>query len=121
MNMTASDQITTTAAGGVVGVARSLAGLIQEEAPRVEADGAITAATLNALHTAELFRLQVPTELGGAEADLLTALEVVEEVCRADGSAGWTLMAGMANMAIAGAYFDDEAVARIFADPRSVI
>ena len=120
MNVTTPEQV-TTAGGGVVRVARSLALLVEREAPRSEAQGAVTAETLAALHDADLFRLQVPAELGGAEADLLTALEVVEEVCRADGSAGWTLMAGMANMAIAGAFFGDEAVEKIFADPRSVI
>jgi indole-3-acetate monooxygenase len=120
MNVTTSEQI-TTAPADVVGLARSLAGLIEGEAAQSEAERAVTALTLDALHGADLFRLQVPAELGGAEADLLTALEVVEEVCRADGSAGWTLMAGMANMAIAGAFFDDQAVADIFSDPRAVI
>lgn len=119
MNVTTSEQI--TAPGDMVGTARALAGVIEGEAARSEAERAVTALTLDALHGADLFRLQVPAELGGAEADLLSALEVVEEVCRADGSAGWTLMAGMANMAIAGAFFDDEAVADIFADPRAVI
>jgi alkylation response protein AidB-like acyl-CoA dehydrogenase len=121
MNVTTSEHIGTPASVGLVEAARSLAGLVERDAPRAEAEGAITAETLDGLHSAGLFRLQVPAELGGAEADLLTALEVVEEVCRADGSAGWVLMAGMANMAIAGAFFGDEAVARIFADPRSVI
>jgi alkylation response protein AidB-like acyl-CoA dehydrogenase len=119
MNATTSEQIRTP--GDVVGTARSLAGLIEGEAARSEADRAVTTLTLDALHSANLFWLQVPAELGGEEADLLTALEVVEEVCRADGSAGWTLMAGMANMAIAGAFFEDAAVADIFADPRAVI
>jgi alkylation response protein AidB-like acyl-CoA dehydrogenase len=119
MHATTSEQITAPA--DVVGVARSLAGLIEGEAARSEADRAVTPVTLDALHGAGLFRLQVPAELGGSEADLLTALEVVEEVCRADGSAGWTLMAGMANMAIAGAFFADDAVADIFGDPRAVI
>jgi alkylation response protein AidB-like acyl-CoA dehydrogenase len=119
MNVTTSEQI--RASGDMVGLARSLAGLIEGEAAQSEAERAVTPPTLDALHQAGLFWLQVPAELGGSEADLLTALEVVEEVCRADGSAGWTLMAGMANMAIAGAFFSDEAVVDIFADPRSVI
>src|SRR5581483_4670325 len=104
---------------GPVALARSLAGVVEGQAGRAEADGAVTAPTLKVLHDTGLFRLQAPAELGGAEADLITALEVVEEVCRADGSAGWTLMAGMANMAITGAFFGDEAVAEIFGDPRS--
>ena len=40
----------------------------------------------------------------GEEADLPTVLEVYEEVCRADGSAGWTLLANATTSAFAGAY-----------------
>jgi alkylation response protein AidB-like acyl-CoA dehydrogenase len=120
MNVT-TPQCTTSSATGALDLARSVSGLIEADAARSEADRTVTAATLDALHGADLFRLQVPAELGGAEADLLTACAVVEEICRADGSAGWSLMAGMANMAIAGAFFSDEAVKEIFGDPRSVI
>jgi alkylation response protein AidB-like acyl-CoA dehydrogenase len=114
--------VTTSPTGrGLLALTRSLSTLLDEESPRAEADGAITAATVEAFHDAGLFRLQAPTEVGGHEADMITAVEVIEEACRADGSAGWALMAGMTNMAIAGAFFGDEAVEEIFSDPKAVI
>ena len=59
---------------------------------------------VDALHESGLFGLMVPKELGGEEADLPTVLEVYEEVCRADGSTGWTLLANATTSAFAGAY-----------------
>jgi indole-3-acetate monooxygenase len=43
---------------------------------------------------AGLFRLATPRSLGGAELPPATIVEVVEELCRADGSAGWTVLIG---------------------------
>ncbi|OLF13167.1 hypothetical protein BLA60_05695 [Actinophytocola xinjiangensis] len=41
-----------------------------------------------------LFGLALPRTLGGAECAPLTVVEVVEEIARADPSAGWTLLIG---------------------------
>jgi len=41
-----------------------------------------------------LFRLATPRALGGQELDPATVVETLEELCRADGSAGWTIMIG---------------------------
>src|SRR5690606_29962762 len=40
------------------------------------------------------FRLLLPTSHGGQGADLLSALEVLETLARADASVGWTVMIG---------------------------
>jgi alkylation response protein AidB-like acyl-CoA dehydrogenase len=74
----------------------------------------------NVLHEAGLYWLQVPSCLGGSEADAVTAFEVLEEVSYADGSTGWNLLAGTTTLALAGAFLGDEAVAEIFADRRAV-
>jgi len=43
---------------------------------------------------AGLFRLATPHTLGGLELPPSTIVEIGEELCRADGSAGWTIMLG---------------------------
>jgi indole-3-acetate monooxygenase len=41
-----------------------------------------------------LFRLNLPKSLGGLELDPATTAEIFEEISRADGSAGWTVVIG---------------------------
>ena len=94
--------------------ARGLADLIGDEAARSEADATLSPAVVDAFHASGLFGLMVPKELGGAEADLPTVVAVYEEVCRADGSAGWTLLANATTSAFAGAYTGPAAVAAMF-------
>jgi alkylation response protein AidB-like acyl-CoA dehydrogenase len=94
--------------------ARALAPLLEENAARAEELRTLPPETVRALADAGLFRFGLPGELGGEDADLRTAIEVWEEVSRADGSTGWTLMANGSGSAAAAAYLSDEAVAKIF-------
>ena len=43
---------------------------------------------------AGLFRLNLPRLLGGYELDPAATVEIFEEISRADGSAGWTIVIG---------------------------
>jgi alkylation response protein AidB-like acyl-CoA dehydrogenase len=92
----------------------SLADLIDSQAEASDQGGTMTPPVVNALREAELFWLLVPKEAGGPEVDIITALDVWEEVSRADASAGWSLMANAAATAIAAAYCSDEAVEVMF-------
>jgi len=94
--------------------AQGLSDLIGAEAPRSEADATLSPLVVEAFHEAGLFGLMVPKELGGQEADLPTVLEVYEAVSRADGSAGWTLLANATTSAFAGAYTGPTAIAAMF-------
>jgi len=94
--------------------AQGLADLIGEEAERSEADATLSPVVVEAFHETGLFGLMVPKELGGEEADLPTVISVYEEVCRADGSAGWSLLANATTSAFAGAYTGPTAVAAMF-------
>ena len=102
-------------------IARSLTPLIESEADAAEAAGRMTPRVVDALTAAGLFALMVPSSMGGAEADILTALEVLEEVCRADGSTGWSLLANVTSTAFAASYCSDEAVKEMFGGDRPAV
>ncbi len=67
-------------------------------AEEAEATGTLPAATVDALYESGLLALKLPQVMGGAEADLLTQLEVLEAVAHIDASAGWCLMIGAASL-----------------------
>lgn len=94
--------------------ARALAPLIESHAARAEELRTLPPESVRALAGAGLFRFGLPGELGGEDADFSTAIEVWEVIARADGSAGWTLMANGSGSAAAAAFLSDEAVAKIF-------
>jgi alkylation response protein AidB-like acyl-CoA dehydrogenase len=101
--------------------ARGLAELIVAEADRSERDATLSPVVVDALHDSGLFGLMVPKELGGDEAELPTVIEVYEEVSRADGSTGWTLLANATTTAFAAAYTGPAAVEVMFGGPRTPV
>ena len=72
-------------------------------------------ASVDALYDSGLLRLKLPHALGGAEADLVTQLDVLEALCEIDASAGWCLMIGAASLGGVGAFLPDDAIEEIFA------
>ncbi len=74
---------------------------------------------IDAFHEAELFKTWLPKSRGGFELAQTTYTRVLEEVSRQDGSAGWTLMIGMANNSFAG-WLPEEGAAEIYG-PRTVV
>ena len=101
--------------------ARALAPMIQAHAEATEREGTMPAEIVAALRDAELFWTLLPTECGGLGADMVTGLEVIEEVTRADGSTGWSLMANMTGTALAGAFAGDDAAEAMFGNGRRAI
>lgn len=76
---------------------------------------------IEAFRQAGLFWITVPADLGGGGADVLTGLQCVEEMTRADGSIGWSLMANLGSVANAVGFLPEPAVARMFADGLPVV
>lgn len=95
----------------------ALCSVVEEHAGQSDAAGHLLDPVAHALLDSGAFGLMVPVSLGGAEVDPVTALDVMAEISRLDGSTGWNLMAVVTSTALAGAFLGDEAVAQIFADP----
>ena len=83
-------------------------------APEAEANATLPASTVDALYQSGIFALKLPEELGGAEADPVTQLEVIEAVSRIDPSAGWCVMIGATCVGLPGAFLPDDAIAIMF-------
>ncbi|HWL89436.1 MAG TPA: acyl-CoA dehydrogenase family protein [Polyangiaceae bacterium] len=72
--------------------ARRLVPLVLEHAAEAEAERRLPSVLAEAFNESGLFRLCVPRELGGLEADPGTVFDVVQELARADGSIAWVAM-----------------------------
>ena len=90
--------------------ARRLEPLLRESATEVEAARRLTKPVVDALRDSGVFRMSMPREWGGPEVDLLTQLQILETLSRADASAGWCAMIGSDSGYYAA--FLDDAVAR---------
>jgi alkylation response protein AidB-like acyl-CoA dehydrogenase len=106
--------------GGPLELARELAPLLEGHAPANEDGVTLAAPVVAALHDRGLFHLLVPAAFGGSEVTVQSAFQVFEEISRADGATGWSLMAGAIYLAVAAGYLPDEGARAVFADPRAV-
>jgi alkylation response protein AidB-like acyl-CoA dehydrogenase len=97
----------------LVARAQSLAPLIWASREQSERERQLPTSLVEAMAAADLFRMWVPRSLGGAEADIATALRVIEEVSRVDGSAGWNLAVGV-GQAVTSAYLPVEVAREVF-------
>ena len=78
-----------TTASDLLPAARALGPSLAERAERAETERTLPDDVVADLRDAGLFRLLTPTDLGGPEADVATASQVIAEVARHDGSAAW--------------------------------
>ena len=72
--------------------ARDLGPTLAERSERIEAHRTLPDDVVADLTDAGLFRLLTPADLGGPELDVATAIDVIAEVSRHDGAAGWCVM-----------------------------
>ncbi len=82
--------------------ARETAPAVRDYAEAIERDRKLPAALVTLLRDAGFFHALLPKDLGGQEADPVTAARVVEEVARGDGSAGWCVMLAAQSCGFAG-------------------
>jgi alkylation response protein AidB-like acyl-CoA dehydrogenase len=99
--------------------ARRAAAEIAPRAHEIEAARRLPPAVVDALVQAGVFKLLVARAYGGAEASLATLVAVLDELARADGSAGWCAMIGANSGLMCGFLSDD--VARAIYGPDDAI
>ena len=78
--------------------------------------GTLAPAAVEVMRDAGLFTLKLPEVLGGAEADPVTQIEVIEALSYIDASAGWCLMIGATAIGQPGAFTGDERSLRFSAE-----
>lgn len=74
--------------------------------------------SVDALTTHGLLAMKCPAVLGGAEADPLTQMEVIEGVAYTDPAAGWCVCIGNGAISLIGAFLPEAGAARVFSGAR---
>jgi alkylation response protein AidB-like acyl-CoA dehydrogenase len=92
--------------------------VLEAHAAEAEAIATLPKATVAALVDSGLFRLKLPSVLGGAEADPVLQMDVIEAVSRIDPSAGWCVMIGASAIGMPGAFLPDDVLGQVFANGR---
>jgi alkylation response protein AidB-like acyl-CoA dehydrogenase len=78
----------------ILEAARALAPEFRARAREAELERTMPSDLVHRAKAGGLFRLALPRVLGGLELDPLTIIDVIEEMSRADGSCGWTILIG---------------------------
>jgi indole-3-acetate monooxygenase len=119
----ASTRTVTASAGSdadVISRARTIAPLLRASAQRIEAERALPADVVAALHEARMFRLTLPRSLGGDELDLKALAQVMEVIAGADASVAWCMGQGL-GCASASAYLAPAVAQRLFGPADAVL
>jgi alkylation response protein AidB-like acyl-CoA dehydrogenase len=83
-------------------------------AAEAEAIGRLPPAVVKALDDSGLFAMKLPAELGGAEADPVTQIEVIEKMAYVEPSVGWCMFIGATSAGWPGAFLPEESLPRVF-------
>ncbi|NMO17365.1 hydroxylase [Pyxidicoccus fallax] len=84
--------MTSDAGAKLLHAVRELAPTLTARSAEIEKTGRLPEDLVTALRDVGCYRMFVPRSHGGLEVDLVTGLEALAELARADGSTGWTMM-----------------------------
>ena len=94
---------------------------VERIAPTLRASGAkseelgtLAPEAVNALREAGMFRLKLAYDMGGAEADPLTEMLVLEGLAYNDFTSGWCTMVGATAIASLGTFLPERSLAKVF-------
>jgi len=96
--------------------AAQLVPLLREKAVWMEENRRLHEETIEALTSAGILKMRVPARYGGFESDMCTAVNVLAELARGDGSASWTVAVWAISSWMVG-LFPDEVQDEVFATP----
>jgi alkylation response protein AidB-like acyl-CoA dehydrogenase len=106
---------TASPAAELLEAVRALLPLVRETADQAERERRMPDTLRLALAEAGVFRMLAPRAVGGLELDPIAAMDVVELLARADGSAGWVAGINLSSSIVAG-FLPSEAGWAIFGD-----
>lgn len=110
----------STAAAELISDVHELAALVAEHRSTFDSDGRLPDPVFEQLAALGLFRLLLPTSLGGHGLSALDFMDVVEAAAALDGTIGW-LVGNGGGMARAGGYLPPESAHEIFDDPLAFV
>jgi alkylation response protein AidB-like acyl-CoA dehydrogenase len=90
--------------------------VLQASGPKSEELATLAPEAVSALREAGLFRLKLIHELGGAEADPVTEMMVLEEIAYHDFTSAWCTMVGASAVAALGTFLTEPALRQVFAN-----
>jgi alkylation response protein AidB-like acyl-CoA dehydrogenase len=93
---------------------RDVAEVVAAGGPEAEKNTTLPMSAVLAMQEAGLFRLKMAAELGGADADPVTQMEVIEALTAVYPSAGWVLMTNATAIGNASAFLPDDAIEEVF-------
>jgi len=92
--------------------------ILRESGPKSEELGTLAPEAVKALRDSGMFRLKLCAELGGAEADPITEMAVLENLAYHDFTSAWCTMVGATSLAGLGSFLPDKGLAQVFKDGR---
>ena len=92
----------------------AIAPILRSAGAKSEELGTLAPEAVKALRDNGLFRLKLCAELGGAEADPLTEMLVLENIAYHDFTSAWCTMVGATSVAAFGMLLDAAGIARVF-------
>ena len=92
----------------------SLRGVFLAGSDEGEAAGTLPQSTVDAIYDSGLFSFKTPQVLGGAEADAMIQMDVIEAASRIESAAGWCLMIGAGSLSGMAAFLPNGAIDEIF-------
>jgi len=91
-----------------------IADTLRESGPRSEEFGTLAPEAVKALRDSGMFRLKLASEMGGAEADPVTEMLVLENLAYHDMTSGWCTMVGATAIASLGTFLTPSGLAKVF-------
>jgi len=102
----------------LLGEVEKVRAILAEGSAEAEKLRTLPPASVAALRDTGIISLKTPMVLGGAEADPMTQMDVIEAVSYIDSAAGWWLFVGAATMGVSGAFLPDAGAEQIYRPDR---